>query len=77
MKRTEDDLRKLAVILQTLAQENSPCYKCRRKICQDPCIPHRDFYRGQRKKTPMPEKPRPVNTPTANAPADKGPHGDQ
>ena len=50
MKRTEEDLRKLATIRQTLAQENSPCARCRRKICQDPCIPHRDFYRGQKRK---------------------------
>ena len=50
MKRTEEDLRKLAVIRQTLAQDGSPCAACKRKSCPDPCIPHRDFYRGQRKK---------------------------
>ena len=52
MKRTEEDLRKLAAIRQTLAQENSPCASCARKICNDPCYPHRDFYRSKKKKTP-------------------------
>ena len=51
MKRTEDDLRKLAVIRQTLAQEKAPCASCKRKICNDPCIPLRDFFRSQKKKT--------------------------
>ena len=77
MKRTQEDLRKLAVIRQTLAQNGSPCSRCKRKICNDPCIPQRDWFRAPRKKTPMPEKPRPVNTPAVNATADKDPHGNQ
>ena len=60
MKRTEDDLRKLAMIRQTLAQENSPCASCKLKICNDPCYPQRDFFRGQKKKnTP------PIDSPSA------------
>ena len=55
-KRNKEDLRKLAVIRQTLAQESSPCAFCKRKICNDPCIPQRDYFRGQRRKTPASDK---------------------
>ena len=74
-KRNKEDLRKLAVIRQTLAQESSPCAFCKRKICNDPCIPQRDYFRGQRRKTLRRTSPRPAAAPTVNAPTAGDPDG--
>jgi len=65
MKFEEKTLVTLAKVRQARAQKGSPCARCRKTACPDPCYPHLDWYR-HRGKAPADLKPR-----TREAPAGK------